>query len=71
MLPGLYLSFFKEEYIIVALKYQLKVQKFSLFYSAPHFRLGPPHFVWSGDGIAGSVRLLCFYSVYRNQGLKI
>ena len=71
MLPGLYLSFFKDEYIIVALKYQFSVQKFSLFYSAPRFRLGPPHFVWSGDGTAGSVWLLCSYSIYKNQGLKI
>ena len=31
------------------------MQKFSLFCSAPYFRLGRPHFVWSGDGTAGSV----------------
>ena len=25
------------------------------FVVPPYFRLGPPHFVWSGDGTAGSV----------------
>ena len=65
-------AFYKDEYEIVALKYQLlcaKVQ--SILVPPPQFRLGPPHFVCSGDGTASSVWLSRSYSIYRNQGLKI
>ena len=36
-----------------------------------HFRLGSSHFVWSGDGTAGSVWLSHSQSIYWNYGLKI
>ena len=55
-----------------ALKYQFLCAKDqSILVPPPHFRLGPSHFVCSGDGTAGSLWLSCSYSIYRNQGLKI
>ena len=51
-----YMSFFfKDEYKIVDLKYVFMCKSLVYFIVPPHFRLRPPHFVWSGDRTAGSV----------------
>ena len=62
------MSFFKDEYKIVALKYRFLCAEIQSIFIVrpPHFRLDPPHFVWSGDGTAGSVWLARSYSIYRN-----
>ena len=64
---GLYVSFVKDEYKIVPFKISVFMCKSSVYFIVPpHFRLGPPYFVWSGNGTAGSVRLSRSYSIFRN-----
>ena len=69
---GLIHLFFQRWIQNCSFKISVFVCKSSVYFSAPlHFRLGPPHFVCFGDGIAGSMWLSRSYSIYRNQGLRI
>ena len=48
---GLCVSFFKDEYKIVAVKYQFLCAEVQFILVLPHFRLMPPQFVCFCDGI--------------------
>ena len=54
---GLICLFFQRWIQNCSFKISVFMCKNSVFYSVPHFRLGPSRFVWSGDGTAGSMRL--------------